>query len=203
MTQRLSRHAEYAEERDALDVRWTHFLRKAGLLPVPVPSAVDVEAFLKVIGNVAGLLLTGGNDLGAITEDPLSLRRDALEESLYVNMEARHLPICGVCRGLQFLAHRNGFHIGGVSGHAGTRHHLRVESSSRWLKGHADSEVNSYHNFGPIAGESPLRVAAVAPDGNIEAVEHPDQPMLGVMWHPEREDPFREADIALFREFFQ
>lgn len=203
VTQRLIRHLEYPEERDALDVRWALFLRKAELLPVLIPSTVDVEAFISVMGNVAGLLLTGGNDLGVVADDPLSRRRDALEATLCAIMEARCLPILGVCRGLQFLAHRYGSVIKDVPGHAGTRHWLQVQPGSRWLKGHTGSEVNSYHSFGPMGGQGPLRIAAVAPDGAIEAVEHPDRPVLGIMWHPERETPFREADVALFEEFYR
>jgi putative glutamine amidotransferase len=41
-----------------------------------------------------------------------------------------------------------------------------------------------------------LRIAATAPDGIIEAIEHPGMPwMLGVQWHPEvtaAEDPTQQ-----------
>jgi putative glutamine amidotransferase len=33
-------------------------------------------------------------------------------------------------------------------------------------------------------------------------VRHPGERIIGVMWHPERLDPFAARDIELFRRFF-
>ena len=201
VSQRLIRAEEYAEERDALDVRWPLFLREAALIPIPVPSNAELGPFIAAVGEVAGLLLTGGNDIAAVCDDELSRRRDAVESALCSYMESLGKPILGVCRGLQFLAHRAGAAIGRVDGHAGQRHRVRVAPSSTWLAGHDGREVNSYHGFG--FKSAPWRVAAQSPDGVIEALEHPDRPTLGIMWHPERESPFHAADVRLFREFFR
>jgi gamma-glutamyl-gamma-aminobutyrate hydrolase PuuD len=200
VTQRLVRTAKYPEERDALDVRWPLFLHAAGLIPIPVPSNVELEPFLTAIGDVAGLVLTGGNDIAAVCDDDLSRRRDALESALCSRMESLGKPILGVCRGLQFLAQRAGAPLTRVDGHAGVRHRVRVAPNSAWLAGHDGREVNSYHGFG--FHSAPWRVAAQSPDGMIEALEQPERPTLGIMWHPERESPFHSADVRLFREFF-
>jgi putative glutamine amidotransferase len=200
VSQRLIRSAEYREERDALDVRWPLFLREAGLVPIPVPSNVELEPFLAAVGDCAGLLLTGGNDVAAVTDDTLSRRRDGVELGLCAAMESRAKPILGVCRGLQLLAHRSGAALERLEGHAGTRHRLAVNPDSTWLADHEGREVNSFHGFGLRV--SSWRVAARAPDGTIEALEHPGRRVLGIMWHPEREQPFDAADVRLFREFF-
>lgn len=201
VTQRLIRTAEYQEERDALDVRWPLFLREAGLLPVPVPSNVEIEPFVAAVGDVAGLVLSGGNDLAVVSDDPLSRRRDAAEAALCASMERAGKPILGVCRGLQFLACRAGAMLKRVDGHAGTRHRIRVASNSAWLAAHDGREVNSFHAFG--FDTAPWRIAALSPDGLVEALEHPDRRTLGIMWHPEREEPFHAADVQLLHEFFR
>jgi putative glutamine amidotransferase len=45
--------------------------------------------------------------------------------------------------------------------------------------------VNSVHRQGVGALGAGLRAVARAPDGLVEAVEHADEPLLGVQWHPE------------------
>jgi N5-(cytidine 5'-diphosphoramidyl)-L-glutamine hydrolase len=36
----------------------------------------------------------------------------------------------------------------------------------------------------------------------IKAVRHASARIMGVMWHPERRDPFSATDVALFSRFF-
>ena len=38
-------------------------------------------------------------------------------------------------------------------------------------------------------------------EGNIEAFYREDIPLLGIMWHPEREKHFSEIDIQLLDRF--
>ncbi len=45
--------------------------------------------------------------------------------------------------------------------------------------------VNSVHRQGIGTLGAGLRAAAHAPDGLVEAVEHEDEPLLAVQWHPE------------------
>jgi putative glutamine amidotransferase len=64
-------------------------------------------------------------------------------------------------------------------------------------------EVNSYHNFGASESHPPLDTWAHARDGIVKAIRHSEQPLTGIMWHPERITPFAERDIALFRDVFE
>ena len=36
---------------------------------------------------------------------------------------------------------------------------------------------------------------------SVEQIIHENKKMLGIMWHPEREDKFSKLDIKLFRKF--
>ncbi len=56
-------------------------------------------------------------------------------------------------------------------------------------------EVNSFHNQACCRVKQPLEVLALADDGVIEAICYREKHILGTMWHPERENPFVDADI--------
>ncbi len=201
VTQRIIRNETYPEERDALDVRWGGFLRSAGLLPLLVPSGIPVGEFLEGL-SFDGLLLTGGNDLGHLGGDELSCRRDELEFELLRRVSGMGLPILGVCRGQQVIAHAHGLPVAPLAGHVGVRHRIEVDRRSRWLGHLAGVEVNSYHSAGvggAIAGFLP---GARASDGSIESIEHETASLLGIMWHPEREVYARPQELGLFRRFF-
>jgi putative glutamine amidotransferase len=60
--------------------------------------------------------------------------------------------------------------------------------------------VNSAHHQAVLACASSLVVSGTAPDGVIEAIEHPDMPYcLGVQWHPEYH--VTPADDAIWQGF--
>lgn len=203
VSQRLVRASGYDEVRDALDIRWAPFLNAAGFVAVPLPSGGDIAAFLASFSDIAGVVLSGGNDLAGVNDDPLSEARDAFEHELCDVAAARHWPVLGVCRGLQLIAARTGMALEAVSGHVATRHDVTIEAGGRWLQSAAARSVNSYHGFAPSGAEpDDFVILGRSADGVIEAMEHRDLPVAAIMWHPEREDRFDPADIALFRHFF-
>ena len=93
---------------------------------------------------------------------------------------------------MQVIQDAVGVTLAKVAGHVAQRH---------WLDGIA-AEVNSFHGFGAHDSVAALDVLARAPDGVIEAIRHRDEPILGQMWHPEREAPYDAADIARIRAHF-
>ena len=101
----------------------------------------------------------------------------------------------------------NVFHGGSVSpvsGHVGTPHSLSFSGGIPGLEGlRFDEKVNSFHDFGipPDGLGTGLRVLAHK-DRWPEAFVHGEFKHLGIMWHPERNTPFSENDIALFQRFF-
>ena len=44
-----------------------------------------------------------------------------------------------------------------------------------------------------------LQPFALGPHDSVEAVKHESLPLWGVMWHPEREEPFTGEDLDFFR----
>lgn len=69
--------------------------------------------------------------------------------------------------------------------------------------------VNSYHHLAPDKLGRGLTASAVTGGGVIEAIEHEDLPVLGVLWHPERmrgdipEPPEGPDMTCLFKWFIE
>ncbi len=187
---------DYDEPRDALAHDWPRFWRRAfadaefALLPNLGEETVDYARRLAV----DGLILTGGNDLGAA---PV---RDHSETALLDWAVRRGLPVFGVCRGLHLIQRRFGGPLTACNPeiHAGRRHGLR------WFGeriGDPPDQVNSYHRWGVAHDElaESLRALALSEDGLVEALAHVDAPLTAVMWHPEREPHPSAFDTALMR----
>jgi len=156
--------------------------------------------------NLQGLIVSGGGDLppemfGAKPDPKLEELvpplRPVLETELIGRMLARQKPILGICYGSQLLnVLEGGSLIQDIPSHfpdaiehrKGALHDVRTEPETCLRKWLGESfEVASYHhqsieNIAPTA-----RLAALAPDGIIEAVEFPQYHFcVGVQWHPER-----------------
>jgi N5-(cytidine 5'-diphosphoramidyl)-L-glutamine hydrolase len=192
ITQRVSVVPAYGERRDCLDQAWTKFLAACGLLPVLLPNVTEAALALCEGAGIAGLVLTGGNDLTELGGD--APERDAVENALLNLAERRRLPVLGVCRGMQVIQQRFAIPLRRVEGHVAQRQVIRIDGEPK--------EVNSYHHFAAFASRPPLDVWAVADDGVVKAIRHSAQPITGIMWHPERSAPFSPADVGLFRRVF-
>lgn len=190
VSQRVDILADRGERRDALDQRLLDWLAASDLLPVPAPNRLDWLAPLWERVCPAAVILSGGNDLVAYGGD--SPERDAVERALLARAMAERVPLFAICRGAQLVLDAFGISLEPVAGHVGSRHRLLID-------GHPFT-VNSYHRWGCCELQAPLRVLARSEDGVIEAFTHERLPILGVMWHPERETPFAELDRTLLAQ---
>lgn len=192
VTQRVDYSDAHAERRDVLDQRWGRFLAACGYSVVPVPNiGAVISAWLNDVAPT-GLVLSGGNDLVALGGD--APERDVTEGFVVAWAEQRGTPLIGVCRGMQFLAHRTGCAVERISGHVAIDHPISGEIGSR--------TVNSFHTWGVTRLSDQWRSLATAPDGSIEAFRHVDHSHLGVMWHPERWTSAQPEDVQNFRRHF-
>jgi putative glutamine amidotransferase len=192
VTQRVATDPRTCERRDCLDQRWTEFLLACGMLAMPLPNSVVAATDLIASIPVAGLVLTGGNDLAAYGGD--APERDATENAAIDLAERMGLPVFGVCRGMQVVQHRFGIPLHRVSGHVAPSQAVSIEGVT--------VVVNSFHDMGTTENRPPLEVWAVAEDRTVKAVRHPSGRLSAVMWHPERLSPFAVRDIETFRRFF-
>lgn len=175
------------------------------VLPVQDPVHAD-----DVVARLDGLVLSGGGDVAperyGATRHPavagVDEGRDAWEVALIRTARARELPILAICRGLQILnvalggtliQHLPDHEASGGDPHLVPSrfdvgaHHVEVVPGTRLAKvlDHERIAVNTLHHqaLDEVAGD--LVVSGRDQHGIVEAAELPDEPVLGVQWHPE------------------
>ena len=202
------KHPRYNEEMDCLDLNWTKFLISIDILPVPLSlmPASSAENIWKAL-ELDGLILSGGNTIVEYADakdetENLSLDRDIFEKALLKAAISTRKPILGVCRGLQIINVFYGGQLTKVKGHAGTKHHLVTEDLKTAFQ--LPSEVNSFHDFTILRKELGKKLIPLAHDAqdNIEAFYNPKDKVLGIMWHPERENPPLRHDCEILKRHF-
>jgi putative glutamine amidotransferase len=186
VTQRVTVIEAIQEKRDSLAQDWGRFLAVTGLPWVALPNRPREAAALAGQLNLSGLLLTGGDDLGQFPE------RDETEFKLLDWSAAVGKPVLGVCRGFQVIQTWLGGRLQPLEPalHVRTRHEVR----------HTDGRTvncNSFHAWGILEPASSLEILArCQTDDSVEAAR--SGKLLGLMWHPEREEPPHEFDLHLF-----
>jgi len=205
-------------------------IEAARCLPIVIPAVGSRIEPCGIIDMLDGLLLTGSpsnvhpSEYGCVPRHSETLHdpaRDATTLPLIREAVRRDLPILAICRGIQELNvalggtlhqrlnevpgrlnHRP--HRGSPDGPYGPAHAVALTAGGLLarLAGGAEQVVNSLHSQGIDRPAPHLRVEAMAPDGQIEAVSMPGARfVVGVQWHPEykhRENPLSSALFAAF-----
>ncbi len=126
--------------------------------------------------------------------------RDLYESVLLSAAIERSIPVLGICRGHQLLnAARGGTLVPDLPPTA-VEHYPSDSAPTDGRPGHTVTfapgslahslygptrRVNSWHHQAVDRCGDGLVVTGSAPDGVVEAIEIPGQPVLGVQWHPE------------------
>lgn len=192
ITQRHDPVPHRHETRDALDARWGEVLWEWGFMPIPLVSGIkDPLRYLQSL-SLDGFLLTGGNNLG---EAPA---RDRLETAVLDHATQHGSPVVGVCRGMQMINNYQNGRLQGHANHVATPHTIKGPLTQQLPR-----YVNSYHQYAIGSNElgHDLTAIAWAEDDTVEAITHTKLPWLGIMWHPEREEPPHNADQTLITTF--
>lgn len=194
ISQRVDPYPGRNETRDALDQRWATLLWTLDIILVPLPNLCPAApSYFKAL-ELDGFILSGGNDIGEMPE------RDGLEAEVLKFAGRNGQPVLGVCRGMQFMNSFLGGTLEEVSGHIATSHPI----SGPLTDTNKYQNVNSYHGQGiRIKGLArTLVMTAQSDDGVVEACAHTSLPWIGIMWHPERNDPVDPRDSTLIRNHF-
>ncbi|MFB6583229.1 gamma-glutamyl-gamma-aminobutyrate hydrolase family protein [Streptomyces sp. NPDC058682] len=175
----------------------------AVLLPPDEPGSAA-----EVLSRVDGLVVAGGPDLDPVhygaardsrTGAPATVR-DHWELALIAAALDADLPLLGICRGMQALnVALGGTLIQHVDGHfetpgAMSSHPVRPVPGTRYAElVPEEAQVPTYHHQAVDRLGRGLVVSAHAVDGTVEAIEVPDPErwVLGVQWHPERDEDTR------------
>ncbi len=195
-TQRVEIVESYGERRDCIDQCIPRLIRTCGYLPIAVTNSPEMTLDLLENIDIGGIVLTGGNSL--VKYGGNAPERDETEKLLLEHAIKNHIPVYGLCRGMQFVLDFFGYPLERVDGHVAVKHEVSG--------GIANRVVNSFHNYGclrdSIGAAEELEIMDISTDGVIEAVKHRDLPILCTMWHPERNNPFEDEDIKMIKELF-
>ena len=193
-----------------VNLAYTEALVAAGLVPLVVPPLPAGQA-AAVLGAVAGLVVTGGEDVapsryGEEAHPTVEAHeaRDESEIALINEAYRRRLPTLAICRGIQVA----NVALGGTivqdipsqlpsaiphdpdDARDSRVHDVRVDPGSR-LAGALGTDhlrTNSFHHQALARVPAALCITARAvDDGVIEGAESADPSwwMLAVQWHPE------------------
>ncbi|MCV0411903.1 gamma-glutamyl-gamma-aminobutyrate hydrolase family protein [Nitrosarchaeum sp.] len=185
ITMRISDSQSYTEKRDAISHDWGKFLNKLNLLPIFIPNSIEnINEYLSESG-IEGIIISGGDNLGD------DLIRDQTEKKVIDFGIKNKIPILGVCRGMQAI---NVFFGGNIKknksvDHVSKRHNIKFISND--VPHITDViEVNSFHRN--LIEENDLGkdlkiFAKCQDDESVEGIRHTKLPIIGVMWHPERD----------------
>ncbi|MEP6572029.1 MAG: gamma-glutamyl-gamma-aminobutyrate hydrolase family protein [Gemmatimonadota bacterium] len=224
----VSRQVDGAE-RTGVNAAYVKAVVRAGGIPLILSPLLDSRNIALALEGIAGLVLTGGEDVDPVTYkaaasprlgtvDP---RRDALEFAALDAALGLGLPVLGICRGIQVINIRLGgtlwqdlpSEFSGAINHdprgarAERTHAIRVAPGSLLADalGTTGFSANSFHHQG-IQNLAPGLVASAwAEDGLIEGVERSRELpwLVAVQWHPEEFHDIQDAspEHSLFRSF--
>ncbi len=209
----------------SLGANYSRAILLAGGIPVILPS-LPPEVVPALLDQIQGVVLSGGGDIDPfiLGEDPhpaiseVEPARDAFELALTRQAMERDLPLLGICRGAQVLA---------IAGGGRLQQHLEPDAPGRiqhmqsaprshpshririlegtclsLLAGTQEMRVNSFHHQAVQVVGAGFRVAALAPDGVIEAIENPSYKfLLGLQWHLEAHVESCPLNMRILRRF--
>ncbi len=160
------------------------------------------------------LLVPGGADI-----DPRRYGQEPLETTAPADFAAQDqfeadmiaaaielgLPVLAICRGFQLCNIEHGGtmvqDVAVDSIHRNSIHEVSIEPDSVLAAavGVTQLPVSSYHHQAIDRVGEGLRVVGRAPDGVVEALEHPTAELVAVQWHPEDNADTDERQHAIFQ----
>jgi N5-(cytidine 5'-diphosphoramidyl)-L-glutamine hydrolase len=202
ITLRVENLVKFNEKRDAISHDWANFLEKANVLPIFIPNTLkDTKNFLEEM-KLDGVIMSGGDNKGD------DIYRDRTEREIIEYAMKKEIPLLGICRGMQVIND----YFGGNQRTTNdlkhvNKHHkiLIIENEIKKYFQKKEIEVNSFHNNlidKNTVGKN-LKIFAISEiDNTVEGFYHKKFPILGIMWHPERESR-TSHEIELMKIFYE
>jgi putative glutamine amidotransferase len=207
------------DESFVIEKTYTMAIANAGGIPIFLPTLSGNRSLLKdIVTKIDGLLLPGGRDMDPkfYNEEPhpelrpMSLERTESEMIILEEALERDMPVLGVCGGMQLI---NVFFGGSLfqdiptiisnalSHERGSVHEIHVEENTLLEKivKEKNFSIKSYHHQSVKALGRGLKVCAKCPDGVVEGIEITNSFILGLQWHPEREET--EISTRIYKAF--
>jgi len=175
-------------------------MEELGINIVFIPNSLkNIRSYLSEL-NLSGFIISGGDNIGDNVE------RDKTEIEMIKFAMKNKIPLFGVCRGMQII---NKFFDGTIStseksNHVGKYHNINIINQNffKFFK-NKNTKVNSFHNnliYNENLGSDLIPFATISEDGTVEGFFHKLFPIIGVMWHPERQATIESK--TMLKHFF-
>lgn len=208
MSMRVTEADNYFEKRNSIAYEYISFFEKLGYIIILASNNTNnIEQYFKI--KIDLVVLTGGNNVNPNlynnnnnNKDKLNdvyMERDNLEIDMIDIAINKNIPIFGICKGFHLLnIYFKGQLSLNISNHVNKNHFLKSDSEILNNK-----ETNSFHNQAILINDlSPdLNVLAITNDKIVEAFIDNSRKILGIQWHPERQD--KEFDKELINKFLE
>lgn len=221
---RSARHNEQQAVNTGCNIDYVNAVVLAGGAPVMLPRIIDAAAIRSIAKLAHGIIFTGGGDVVSLNygEEPhptskwTDPSRDTMELELAGAAKELHVPVLGICRGIQILNVAAGgtliqdipsqvpeacqHYTDGLDPIRAHNVDVAEGSLAADVLGATRLRVNSYHHQCVDEVGDGLRVTARAFDGVAEAMEATDgRRLLAVQWHPEELAAEDSQCLALFK----
>ncbi|MBU1674082.1 gamma-glutamyl-gamma-aminobutyrate hydrolase family protein [Patescibacteria group bacterium] len=193
---------KHGSKSSVLEYEYIKFFEEFGYLCNLVPNNTNnLSDYLK--DNFDLIVLSGGNnvdpDLYNSDEEMNDVypERDEIEYQMLEYGMKNKIPVLGICKGFQLLiVYFGGKLLNKIENHVSNGHKLISEIDVL-----NNQETNSFHNQGILKKDvpDPLKVIAWTKDGFTEAIIHNVDQVMGLQWHPERQD--KDFDKELINKF--
>ena len=204
-------------------LRWANVIFDNGGYPIYLSSVSNDSEVAAELEFLDGFLLSGGEDVepsfyGCRREPgcgPSSPLRDAFEIHLVKMALRKHIPLLGVCRGMQVINVAMGGtlhqdiaalgtetmnHLNTETSDYGRFHNIMIalRSSLSKVMGESVISVNTSHHQAVDKIGSGLEIISRTEDGIIEGIDYTgNNYLLGVQWHPEAMPEARSTKLLI------
>jgi len=197
---RIVNPTNYNEKRDAISHDLISILDKLGFIPILIPNNLSNTINFLDQFTFAGFIISGGDNIGDYPQ------RDKTENMILQYSSKKNIPTLGICRGMQVI---NNFFGGKIrldesKNHVNTKHPIKIINEKFKIIFKSDSiDVNSYHNNIIKLEDLGHDIMPFATyDDTIEGFYHKHLPIIGIMWHPEREQNYQNQ-LNLMKHFYE
>lgn len=199
----------------------------AGGVPFIIPMAQDENIIKSQLECIDALIISGGHDIDPLLygEEPsqklgaILPKRDVFDMAVVKFAMELNIPTLGICRGEQMLNVANGGtlyqdlsfidgcyikHNQGALPSTAT-HTTKVVEGTKLHDILGDTVMtNSFHHLAVKDVAPGFKIAALAKDGVVEAIEKEgEQLVIGIQWHPEMMAKDHPVMLKIFKKLIE